>query len=87
MQVIPYSVGAHPALDSTFILLEFTAPVSPVVYVEGLVGQMQLEAPRDVERYAQVFDRLREPSLSEQQSLDLFAQLSKSYKSDSHNRD
>jgi transcriptional regulator with XRE-family HTH domain len=80
VQVIPFSAGAHPALDSTFILLDFAPPVSAVVYVEGLAGHMYLEAPRDVQRYAQVFDRLREISLSKQQSLDLFAQMSEAYK-------
>lgn len=82
VQVIPYAAGAHPALDSTFILLQFAPPVPGVVYVEGLVGQMYLERPQDVERYAQVFKRLRALSLSEPESRSLMAKLSASYKED-----
>jgi transcriptional regulator with XRE-family HTH domain len=80
VQVIPYSVGAHPALDSTFILLDFAPPVPSVVYVEGLVGQMYVERPQDVARYTQIFERLRTLSLSQQQSIDLMARMSKTYK-------
>lgn len=80
MQVVTYSVGAHPALDSTFILLDLAPPVPSVVYVEGLVGQMYLERPQDVQRYAQVFERLSTLSLSQQQSIDLIAKQSKLYK-------
>jgi Domain of unknown function (DUF5753) len=40
VQVLPFGIGAHPALDSTFILLEFDARVPGVVYVEGLVGHL-----------------------------------------------
>ena len=35
VQVIPYSVGAHPALDSTFNILEFAVAVPDIVYSEG----------------------------------------------------
>jgi transcriptional regulator with XRE-family HTH domain len=80
VQVVPFSAGAHPALDSTFTLLEFALPVPGVVYVEGLVGQMYLERPQDVARYTQIFERLRTLALSQQQSLDLLAKQSKSFR-------
>jgi transcriptional regulator with XRE-family HTH domain len=70
VQVLPFAAGAHPALDSTFILLEFE-DLPAVVYVEGLVGQVYVERPEDVQRYVQVFDRLRAISLNGQKSLDL----------------
>ena len=57
IQVIPYKVGAHPAMDSTFTILDFTDPVPSVVYVEGLVGHIYLERPQDIARYEYVFDR------------------------------
>jgi transcriptional regulator with XRE-family HTH domain len=71
IQVLPFSAGAHPALDSTFIVLEMAAPVPSVVYVEGLVGQIYLERPQDVQRYEQVFERLRSISLDPQKTIDL----------------
>jgi hypothetical protein len=82
VQVIPNTAGAHPALDSTFILLEFAPPVEGVVYVEGLVGQVYLERSQDVERYRQIFERLRSLSLSERESVDLISKLSVAYKRD-----
>jgi hypothetical protein len=82
VQVIPYAVGAHPALDSTFILLGFASPVPGVVYVDGLVGQVYLERPQDVERYTQIFARLLTFALDERASIDLMAKLSAAYKRD-----
>lgn len=79
VQVLPFNVGAHPALDSTFIILEFHDPVPGVVYVEGLAGQLYLERPQDVQRYQQVFERLRMISLSQEQSLDLMTNVCHEY--------
>ncbi len=79
VRVLPFAAGAHPALDSTFILLELSPPVPAVVYVEGLVGQVYLERAHDVERYQQVFARLRELSLSPQDSLELLATTRSAY--------
>lgn len=80
IQVLPYAAGAHPALDSTFVLLEFRLPVTHKVYVEGLVGQMWLERPEETKRYKQVFERLQKMSLSEHDSIDLIGKLVKEYK-------
>jgi transcriptional regulator with XRE-family HTH domain len=80
VQVVPYSAGAHPALDSKFILLEFTPPAPGVVYVEGLVGQMYLEKPQDVARYTQIFERLKTLALSQQETADLLAKLSNAFR-------
>jgi hypothetical protein len=73
VRVLPFAAGAHPALDSTFILLEFEESVPGVVYVEGLVGHLFLERASDVQRYRQVFERLRTTSLNERKSLDLMS--------------
>jgi transcriptional regulator with XRE-family HTH domain len=75
VQVIAYEAGAHPALNSTFTLLEFTGPAPGVVHVEGLVGQLYFERPPDVQRYQEVFDRLSGFALSEQRSVDLIAKI------------
>ena len=80
VRVLPFEAGAHPALDSTFILLEFEDPMPGVVYVEGLVGHLYLERSHDVQRYLQVFERLRTTSLDEQMSLDLMSRMSAAYK-------
>lgn len=80
IQVLSYEAGAHPALDSTFVLLEFRAPLPPVVYVEGLVGQVWLERPQDADKYKQVFERLQEMSLSVRDSVGRIAKLAAEYK-------
>jgi transcriptional regulator with XRE-family HTH domain len=79
VQVIPYSAGAHPAMDSTFTILGFAEPVPSVVYVEGLVGWIYLERPQDVARYEQIFDRLRQIALNPQESIELIAKVSANY--------
>jgi transcriptional regulator with XRE-family HTH domain len=75
LQVIPYSAGAHPALDSTFNIIEVTGSVPTVVYVEGLVGRIYLDRPQDVDRYKQVFERLRAIALTPQESIQLVARV------------
>lgn len=71
IQVIPYSAGAHPALDSTFNILTFTGAVPEIVYVEGLVGKIYVERPEDVDRYRRVFDHLSEMALTPERSIEL----------------
>jgi hypothetical protein len=71
IQLIPYTVGAHPAMDSTFNILEFAGSLASVVYVEGLVGWIYVERPPDVARYQHVFEYLRDISLSPQESIEL----------------
>jgi transcriptional regulator with XRE-family HTH domain len=79
VQVIPNIAGAHPAMDSTFTILEFPEPVPSLVYVEGLVGWIYLERPHDIGRYEQIFDRLRKIALSPQESIKLIALVSADY--------
>jgi hypothetical protein len=79
IRVIPYSAGAHAAMDSTFTIMEFADPVPSVVYVEGLVGWIYIERPQDVARYEHVFDRLQDSALSSQDSIELIAKVSANY--------
>jgi transcriptional regulator with XRE-family HTH domain len=80
IQVIPYIAGAHPAMDSTFTILDFTDRVHSVVYVEGLVGWIYLERPQDIARYEQVFDRLQVSALSPRESVELIAKVVANYR-------
>jgi Domain of unknown function (DUF5753) len=69
-QIIPVDVGAHPGMDSTFVLLEFGEPmVNDVVYVEGLVGNIYLEDIAELDRYKRIFSRLRSIALSSEDSI------------------
>lgn len=81
IQVIPFSAGAHPAMDSNFHILEFTGEAPNVVYVEGLVGWLYLERPQDLDRYHLVFERLRTLALDPQESVELIAKVARLYNS------
>ena len=79
-QIIPLHVGAHAALDSTFVILEFKkASVNDVVYVEGAVGNIYLESVADLERYRKLFSRLETIALSPQDSISLVAAIGSTY--------
>jgi hypothetical protein len=81
IQVIPYSTGAHPAMDSLFEILDFGDTAPSVVYVEGLMGYIYVDRPQDISRYMQVFDRLRAMALTPQESISLIAKVRAQYES------
>jgi transcriptional regulator with XRE-family HTH domain len=81
VQVLPYEVGAHPAVESNFTILELPDPTPGVVFVEGLIGSTYLERADDLERYHNIFDRLQTIALNSKESADLIANLCKLYKS------
>ena len=81
IRVLPYKIGAHPALESNFTVLEFESQAPTVVYVEGLVGQIYLEKQQDVERYMLVLELLHGMALSPQDSTALIAGVRDTYTS------
>lgn len=69
IQVIPFDVGAHAAVDSNFDYLEFEGfPLPGLVYVESLVTQQFLDGPEQLRRYAEALDYLRDEALSPRDS-------------------
>jgi hypothetical protein len=81
IQIIPFCVGAHPAMAGTFNILEFSEPVPRVVYVEGLLGRYLVERPHEIERYDQVFDQLQTVALNPEDSVALVARVAAEHKS------
>lgn len=79
VQVIPYSIGPHPALNSTFNILEFSGAAPHLVYSEGLAGFIFMEREEDVERYNDVFRHLADIALTPDQSADLMIRLAEAY--------
>jgi len=81
IQVIPFKAGAHASADSNFDLLDFGDKSSQgsVVYVEGLVSQLYLERPAEVERYRETIEYLRDSALSMQDSMALIAEIRDTY--------
>ena len=81
VQVIPFDAGPHPALDSTFNILEFPEPVPDLVYIEGLAGFLFLEKAEDLQRYQRVFEHLSKKALTADQSADLMSTMARRYES------
>jgi len=80
VQVIPFEAGAHPAMESIFSILKFgQSLVSDIVYVEGLVGNIYIERPADVERYHNIFAHLRLMALNPEDSISLISSIATSY--------
>jgi transcriptional regulator with XRE-family HTH domain len=75
VQVLPYRVGAHPAMDGSFIILGFPeAPDPDVVYLESQTGSLYLEKPPEVERYQAMFSHLVAKALDPDESKRMIAQ-------------
>jgi transcriptional regulator with XRE-family HTH domain len=79
VQVLPFVAGAHPALNSTFVILQFDQEVPDVVYVEGMLGPHYLESPTDLARYRHTFDQLRAIASSPKDSLALLAAIAETF--------
>lgn len=79
VQIAPYTAGAHPALNSTFDMLEFFGDFPGVVYVEGVTDHIYLEPSEDFEKYRQVFDRMSNIAMTEEQSIELILKVRESY--------
>lgn len=79
LQAIPFSAGAHPAMENMFNILEFGNVAPRVVYVEGLMGWLFLERENDIARYVQVFDYLCEIALDPQETIGLISESAARY--------
>jgi transcriptional regulator with XRE-family HTH domain len=79
VQVLPYEVGAHPALESNFTILRLPDPTPGVVFVEGLIGSTYLERAEDLKRYHDIFGKLQSIALNPKDSADMIAKLRRTY--------
>lgn len=80
IQIIPFESGAHPAVDSNFVLLEFDETIDdnlkdkirlpPTVFVEGLAANQHMERKADVDRYKEAIDYLRYSALNARDSIE-----------------
>jgi hypothetical protein len=79
-QVIPLGVGAHPGLDSNFVIVEFDKPVvNDVVYLEGPAGNVYLESVADLARFRRFFGLLQSVALDPEGSIALTAKIATAY--------
>ncbi len=75
LQVVPFSLGAHPGLNNTFTLLEFESAQPPVVSMENMAGSLYLERGSDVDRYREALMYLRAGALDPENSIALIERV------------
>jgi transcriptional regulator with XRE-family HTH domain len=79
VQILPFELGAHPALESNFTILELPDPAPGVVFVEGMIGSTYLDRPDDLHRYQLIFGKLQSIALNPKDTGDLIAKLLRVY--------
>ncbi|MEU8570605.1 helix-turn-helix transcriptional regulator [Streptomyces pathocidini] len=80
LQVLPYSVGAHPGMYGKFAILEFADALdASVVYLEGVTSDLYLEKANDVQSYTVMYEHLRAKALSAEQSREFILQVAAEY--------
>jgi transcriptional regulator with XRE-family HTH domain len=82
IRVVPFTVGAHAALESNFKILDLTPPSPDVVYVENLIGSFYLERPEELESFNRVFDELEAMALGHDETVRFIAQIRDEMKTD-----
>jgi Domain of unknown function (DUF5753) len=69
LQILPETVGAHPALTGGFSIMEFDGEHGEaVVYVETLTGNLFVDNDSEVYRYSLAFDHLSAAALTPAES-------------------
>ncbi len=59
LQILPFRVGAHPAMGGPFTILRFSEPdLRDVVYIEQLTSALYLDKPAEVDSYLEVMEQL-----------------------------
>ncbi|MGI8333616.1 helix-turn-helix domain-containing protein [Actinomadura scrupuli] len=81
LQVLPISLGAHPGMDGTFVMLDFPDSdfFAPVVHLETATDGLYLEEPEEVARYTLIFDHLRAIALGPDESVNYLHKIKKQF--------
>lgn len=69
LQVLPFGVGAHAAMDGTFAILGFPEAEDPdAVFAENATGGLFLEKSDELRKYDAIFDLIRSTALTPEES-------------------
>ncbi|MGP4115062.1 helix-turn-helix domain-containing protein [Streptomyces sp. 4N509B] len=79
VQLLPFSLGAHPGLYGPFVILTFPAHTPDLVWLENPRNSVYLEASTDVDNYWEIFDHLRACALSPSDTRTRFAEMIKDF--------
>ena len=78
LQVLPLAAGAHGGMDGAFTILLFDELANQnLVFAANGAGGLFLEKDEELDRYAAIFDGLRNEALSPAQSAKMIATLAK----------
>ena len=76
LRVLPFAAGAHPGVDGSFTVLEFSDPSNPrIVYLDRMTDSEYLDSLRDVAAYRHAHERLRASALSMSDSREMISGL------------
>ena len=76
LRVLPFAAGAHPGVDGSFTVLEFSDPSNPrIVYLDRMTDSEYLDSLRDVAAYRHAHERLRASALSVNDSQEMISKL------------
>jgi transcriptional regulator with XRE-family HTH domain len=76
IRLLPLSAGAHAGGEGPFRIIELAHPDPSLVHLEYPDRAAYLEEEKEVELYADIFERLEDTSMTSKQSLELITRLS-----------
>ena len=80
IQVLPFTAGANAGMDGHYVILAFPDPEDPpVAYVEGLMGDVYVEAAEEVDRFNLAWTCLVTQALDPAQSAAMIAALAEEH--------
>jgi hypothetical protein len=79
IQIIAYSIGAHPALESNFTVLEFAGLTPVTVHSESVAGQLFIKKQQDLENCLLAIEMLRDLALGPAESMRLIETMRDMY--------
>jgi transcriptional regulator with XRE-family HTH domain len=76
LRVLPFEAGAHPGVDGSFTVLEFSDPGDPrIVYLEQMTDSDYLDGLREIAAYRYAHERLRAAALPPNDSREMISGL------------
>jgi len=79
VQVLSFTAGANAGMDGKFTLLGFPDD-PPVAYVEGLMGDIYLEAAEETDRFHAAWTHLVSQALSPGETVQMIRELAKEHR-------
>jgi transcriptional regulator with XRE-family HTH domain len=76
LQILPFAVGAHPAMVGAFSILRFPDEELPdIIYLEHLTSALYLNKPDEVDQYLHVMESICVRAAAPDQTVELLDQI------------